>query len=45
MNKQGNTLQHYIDVVKYALNYIDLSIAKMFYDNNFYTSECLDYLK
>jgi len=49
MNKQGNTLQHYIDVLKWAKTGLNeaglLSIASLCYADNLYTSECIDRCK
>jgi len=49
MNKQGNTLQHYIDVLKWLKIGVTLSvlndIALRCFDLNLCTSECIDRVK
>jgi len=46
MNKQGNTLQHYIDVLKWVKIKVDLAylirVAIVCYDLNVCTSDCID---
>jgi len=49
MNEQGNTLQHYIDVLKWLKTGVTQSvlndIAARCFDLNLYTSECIDRVK